>query len=104
MTTPKENYPVPYVLDDDEVEKIYNEGLQAFKERKEFHESPYAKAGTDVPDDEYQRGYEWRRGWNDAAIDASAPLLCPSCKQVMQGNGYSVWCETEGCPIGRING
>jgi hypothetical protein len=56
------------VLTPDEAELIYREGVAAFHEGKQFHEGPYAKSGTDVPDDEYQRGYEWRRGWNDAAL------------------------------------
>lgn len=98
----KAAYPVPYVLADEEVERIYSQGMGAWCEGLQFHECPYAKAGENVPDDEYQRGYEWRRGWNDAAINNGPPLLCPECSAPMKGDGYAVWCETEGCSIGRI--
>lgn len=52
----------------EEIERIYREGVADYHAGKEFHEGPYAKSGADVSDAEYQRGYEWRRGWNDAAL------------------------------------
>jgi hypothetical protein len=59
---------LPDVLSKEEVERIYREGVGAQRRGLQFHEGPYAKPGTDAPDDEYQRGVEWRRGWNDAAL------------------------------------
>ncbi len=55
------------VLPLDEAVRCYLEGLDDYRAGKQFHEGPYAKP-RDAPDDEYQRGYEWRRGWNDAAM------------------------------------
>lgn len=61
------DYPIPRVLDRSEEERIYLQGVNDYHAGKQFHQSPYPASGQKVPDDEYQRGYEWRRGWNDAA-------------------------------------
>ena len=63
---------LPSVLKASEVERVYREGFEAFRRGLQFHECPYAKSGADVPDDDYQRGVEWRRGWNDAALGSEA--------------------------------
>ena len=52
----------------EEAVKCIFEGIDAHRAGKQFHEGTYAKPGTGVPDDEYQRGYEWRKGWNEAAL------------------------------------
>jgi hypothetical protein len=66
---------LPDVLAAAEVERIYREGYDAHHAGLQFHESPYARAGADVPDDDYQRGMEWRRGWNDAALGKEPPAI-----------------------------
>jgi hypothetical protein len=72
--TDSDQFPLD-VLDQAEVARIYQEGRAAYRAGKYFHESPYAHAGASVPDDEYQRGYEWRRGWNDDALADGAVNL-----------------------------
>ncbi|MBA3243364.1 MAG: hypothetical protein H0T60_19245, partial [Acidobacteria bacterium] len=61
---------LPNVLPREEVIRVYREGVRAWRAGLQFHEGPYAKAAEDVPDDEYQRGMEWRRGWNQQALAA----------------------------------
>lgn len=61
-------YPVRQVLPVEEAERIYREGYEDYQRGVQFHEGRYAKPGDTVNDSEYQRGYEWRRGWNDAAL------------------------------------
>lgn len=56
------------VLPLDEAVRCFLEGVDAHREGRQFHEGPYAKSGDDVSEEDYQRGYEWRRGWNEAAL------------------------------------
>lgn len=56
------------VLSLDEAVRCFLEGVDAQRAGKQFHEGPYAKPSDDVAEEEYQRGYEWRRGWNEAAL------------------------------------
>lgn len=65
---------LPDVLSSEEVERVWSEGVKAYHAGLLFHQGPYAKAGSDVPDDEYQRGVEWRRGWNDAACGRAGTI------------------------------
>jgi hypothetical protein len=65
---------LPAVLARDEVERVWREGVNAYHAGLQFHQSPYAHSGADVPDDEYQRGVEWRRGWNDAALGRAGTI------------------------------
>ena len=65
---PEDDAPGLQFLPPDERERIYREGVDDYRVGKQFHESPYASSLSAVSDADYQRGYEWRRGWNDAAI------------------------------------
>lgn len=56
------------VLPTEEAVRCFFEGVEAQRAGKQFHEGPYARPGEGVGDDEYQRGYEWRKGWNEAAL------------------------------------
>jgi hypothetical protein len=56
------------VLATEDAVRCFLEGVDAYHAGGQFHEGPYAKPGGDVGDDEYQRGYEWRKGWNEAAL------------------------------------
>jgi len=65
----------PDVLAPEEVERIYQEGRADYRRGLLFHEGSYAKPGDAATLEEYQRGYEWRRGWNDEALgDGGANL------------------------------
>ena len=57
------------VLDRAEAVRIYREGAAAYADGSYFHESPYKHAGdASCSEEDYERGYHWRRGWNDAAL------------------------------------
>jgi hypothetical protein len=65
----------PDVLDPEEVERIYQEGRADYRRSLLFHQGPYGKPRDAATLEEYQRGYEWRRGWNDEALDDDAVNL-----------------------------
>ena len=61
--------PFPAMLDREDAVSCYREGAQAYRDGKYFHESPHARAGdTLCSDEDYERGFHWRRGWNDVAL------------------------------------
>jgi len=72
---PGSNQFPPDALSAEERERIYNEGRTDYRAGKFFHEGPYAKSGDVCSDEDYRRGYEWRRGWNDEALDDGAANL-----------------------------
>jgi hypothetical protein len=60
---------LPDVLEPRAAANIYREGVTAFRDGLQFHENPHAKAGeSGVTDAEYQKGVEWRSGWNAQAL------------------------------------
>jgi hypothetical protein len=59
--------PWPAALDEAEAVRCYHEGVDAFASGKEFYESPYPHDAS-CSEEDYERGYHWRRGWNDAAL------------------------------------
>jgi hypothetical protein len=89
-------------LSSEEPERIYLEGKRDYVAGKQFHESPYPNSIDADNDEEYARGYHWRRGWNDASLANSPPLLCPACQRKMESNGQTVWCPTEGCAFNQF--
>lgn len=57
------------VLSEAAAVQLFREGRAAYFAGKQFHESPYAHAGDQVcSDEDYERGYHWRCGWNQAAL------------------------------------
>lgn len=59
------------VLSAEETDRVYQEGYRARKVlRQEIFHSPYPKAGDGLcSKEDYERGVQWRRGWNDAALE-----------------------------------
>jgi hypothetical protein len=72
------------VLPAAEVERIYAEGVADYYAGKAFHETRYPTSFQAETLDDYQRGYEWRRGWNDGALGRALPgatrhSICNDC-------------------------
>lgn len=68
--------PFPAVLCRDEAVRCYREGVAAYRAGKFFHDIPYPHSGDrECSDEDYERGYHWRRGWNDTALADGAKNL-----------------------------